>query len=193
MVKFARRTLIVQGFQLQFVLTLMIWLGFWLLVFWVLLDGPLIWQLVMGTPDAAASETASIFLLLHRRLWFPLLVLFLGLLFIFLRTTHRVAGPLYRFRRIFEAVGAGDLSVRVRIRRSDYLVEESEALDMMLANLRAPIRLAQERVATIHRELTWLSSKPAITQLDLSRLQELLVDARGALGRLKTTEDHASK
>ncbi|MBW2028344.1 MAG: methyl-accepting chemotaxis protein [Deltaproteobacteria bacterium] len=57
---------------------------------------------------------------------------------------HRVAGPLYRFRRTFEQIRDGNLGFRVRIREKDYLHPEEDSLNEMLESLSNRVLAAQE-------------------------------------------------
>ncbi len=45
-----------------------------------------------------------------------------------------------RFRKTFKAVAAGDLSVRVTIRKHDYLGHDADILNEMIAGLRTRIK-----------------------------------------------------
>src|SRR5262245_434658 len=52
-------------------------------------------------------------------------VVFLGLLFIYDAVTfsHRIVGPIYRFRKTVEAIAAGEELELVRLRKGDFLQE----------------------------------------------------------------------
>ena len=98
---------------------------------------------------AAANE----FLVLHARLW-PALLIVLALLALHsVIVSHRIAGPLYRFRRVFEAVAAGDLSVRARLRKHDYLMPEADALNEMLEALAARVAGLEEEAQAVRAAL----------------------------------------
>jgi hypothetical protein len=74
---------------------------------------------------------------LHARLW-P--VVFSSLVSVFLSSWllyRRMVAPLVRFVRIFEAVREGAVPEPITLRAGDYLRREAEALNGMLAALRA--------------------------------------------------------
>lgn len=87
--------------------------------------------------------------------------LYLGLmLLISLYVSHRFAGPIYRFEKSAQLVGAGDLTHRVSLRTGDELMELQEEFNGMAAGLQALIQkdrnLAQrlsERVDEIAKRL----------------------------------------
>jgi hypothetical protein len=61
-------------------------------------------------------------------------VLLLGLLFIYdaLILTHRIVGPIYRFRKMIEAVKAGGEIARMNLRDGDFLLELKDEFNEML-------------------------------------------------------------
>ena len=58
------------------------------------------------------------------------LVYFLGI-----RQSHRVVGPVNRIKRIFEAIGTGDFSQRITVRRGDALEDLAKAINEMADRL----------------------------------------------------------
>ncbi len=131
-----RKRLIVEGFQLQFVIVSLLWLAVTLLLFLAVLFGPaavlVVWP---DTTDAQRADAASRLIALHEHAW-PAVVLALASGGLFLvRHSHRLAGPIYRFRVTFSRVAAGDLTPRVRLRKGDYLVDEAAELDAMIRSL----------------------------------------------------------
>jgi nitrogen fixation/metabolism regulation signal transduction histidine kinase len=86
--------------------------------------------------DELRSVTQQI-LDLHARLW-P--VVFASLVSVFLSSWllyRRMVAPLVRFVRAFDDVRRGQLPEPITLRASDYLRREAEALNAMLAALRA--------------------------------------------------------
>lgn len=49
--------------------------------------------------------------------------------------SHRTAGPLYHFRRVFEQIKAGNLNARVRLRPNDDFKEVAQAFNDMMDSL----------------------------------------------------------
>ncbi|OGX24647.1 MAG: hypothetical protein A2Y03_03065 [Omnitrophica WOR_2 bacterium GWF2_38_59] len=52
---------------------------------------------------------------------------------VFTLFSHRIAGPLYRFEKILQQIGAGDLTANIKLRKKDQL-EEFEKLINILVN-----------------------------------------------------------
>lgn len=173
---FWKRKVLVEGFQKRFVAAQMIWLAAFLWLFLILLFGPLLWPLTQETASPQELQSASYFLELHRLLWPALLVLFLGLTFVYLRISHRVAGPLFRFKRVLRDVGAGTLTMRVRLRKGDYLQDEAAVLDATIQMLRERLARAQADAKTMAAQAaalqTSISSGATPKPADLAQLSE---------------------
>jgi nitrogen fixation/metabolism regulation signal transduction histidine kinase len=77
-----------------------------------------------------------------------LMVVLIGLLGIYF--THRVAGPVYKMKRLLRQVGEGHLHVVARLRRGDELQDFFEAFTEMIAGLR---RFEQEQLDELESAL----------------------------------------
>jgi methyl-accepting chemotaxis protein len=95
---------------------------------------------VEGLSAEQRSVVAGEFLSLHYRFWpaIPIVLILLGAHSILV--SHRVAGPLHRFRQVFQAIGEGNLTGVVRLRKNDYLKEDAELISRMMNSLGSRIR-----------------------------------------------------
>lgn len=57
------------------------------------------------------------------------LVLVIGVWYFSLRSTHRIAGPIFVFARQLRAFGAGDLTARISLRDKDMFQEEAAEIN----------------------------------------------------------------
>jgi methyl-accepting chemotaxis protein len=103
------------------------------------------------------QEAAAEFLSLHARFWPAMLGILILLSVHSLVVSRRVAGPLAGFRRTLKAIGEGDLTVRARIRRFDYLSKEAASINEMLDNIRERLRRLQEEYGQAYG--MWLEFK----------------------------------
>lgn len=137
-----RRRQVLVGFQSRYITVQLAWTLVLLLGFAALrLAPPLV-----GLDSVSAAtrlERVTQFLHIHETLWVSLGALAAALTAASISLSHRVAGPLYRFRKVFEAVQQGDLAVSTRLRAGDYLMAEREELEQMLVVLRQHIGTAQ--------------------------------------------------
>ena len=173
-----RRRFIVEGFQTAFLLTQVVWVAGWLVVLAAGVMVPAIWPILAGRPEDADQTVASTLLLLHDRLWLPLLVFFVGLTLVLIRETHRVAGPLYRFRQVFRTIASGDLSLRVRVREGDYLIQEADELDRMVTALRDRVSHMQQSVHRVVAAIESLDKQGLLPPDTMHALRESATNAR---------------
>jgi len=102
------------------------------------------------------KEAAHQLLLLHARLWPPVLLL-MGLLALHtIVVSHRIVGPLYRFRNELRKIGEGNLFVHVKLRKNDYLGKEAEAINDLVESLRGKVRKFEVSQKTAHKTLVEL-------------------------------------
>jgi general secretion pathway protein G len=182
---YKRRIIIVDGFQAQWVLTLLVWVAALLAAFAALLIGPPVWQMIMGDASHSDLETASALLALHDRLWLPLAALFLALALVVIKLTHRVAGPLYRFRVVFGELAKGNLAVSAKIRKNDYLQLECQAIEAMVEQIAGRVKSAQAAVSELQDELATVST---IDPHELARLNAHANAAASALATFRTEQ-----
>ena len=137
------------------------------------------------------GELAHQLSLLHERVW-PSVVGVLVLLAIHsVLFSHRIAGPLYRYRTIFNAIREGDLTVSANTRKHDYMKKESESLNEMIASLRSRIKDLEEQggqargvLAELKRAVETESRKEVDQTID--RLEEQLERLNGSLHEFRT-------
>lgn len=177
-----RRRFLIDSFQYRFLGITMLYLLAALAIFSTAIFLPLMVE-VQGDPLVATGDTAaaSQFLTLHARFW-PALGVTLGLLlFHAIITSHRIAGPLYRFRATYKQVAEGELFQRVGLRKNDYLGKDAHALNLMIAALRDRIRKIRgqnDRAAALLPEL-----RDAVGDGEPERIREIL-------GRLSAEMEH---
>ena len=160
-----RRVQVLIGFQARLAAAHLTWGGSMLAFFVVLLLVPILRDLD-APQEYLRLEAATTLLRLNVSLWPALLVIAATMTAVTLSLTHRVAGPLYRFRQVFEAVARGELWTFTRIRSTDYPHEEAEALEQMLVTLRDQIGRARlaTREAQAARDLA--TAQAAIARAD---------------------------
>ena len=122
---------------------------FYLLLFLVVIGSILFIPVMMELDRVDYSSdqavlAASKILYLHSKFW-PAVLLALFLICIHsIRTSHKIAGPLYRFGRLFETMKEGNLPKQVTVRRGDYLNNEVKLVNEMLESLQKGVQEIQE-------------------------------------------------
>ncbi|HUV36023.1 MAG TPA: hypothetical protein VMX58_03690 [Patescibacteria group bacterium] len=188
-----RRSL-VDPFQLRIVGVAVCHFMLVILIFVSALFLPIIIELQSGDISSPHVQAAARgFLFLHNRLWAPLLGALVLLVLHNIIVTHRIAGPLYRFRRYLKSVGDGDLSSPIKFRKKDYLKKEAQVASCMVESLR-------DKVASVERQLeqvswAWTEMRSALAdetghdlQLKIDAMDDHIEECRAGLEVFKTTE-----
>lgn len=166
---------IVDGFHLRFVLNTLLYIGLILLTSTALVFlGPVIELLYGGTSDRT-RVAADQLLWLHAAVWPALVLVLVAMGAVLVATSHRIAGPLVRFKRVFAAVRDGRLPARVRLRRGDFLTTEAAVLEGMLDAQRRFHEELHGRVASVLDAATRLHAAAHAAPMPLERLTGDLV------------------
>ncbi len=143
--KFPKKRFIVDTIQYRIIGVSLLYFFAIIMVFAGVLFVPLMFQLngdSLSSP--AVQQAANQFLVLHTRLWPPVLVL-MGLLVIHnVVVSHRIAGPLFRIRNELKKIGDGNLFVHIRLRNNDYLDKEADSINRMVDALRGKVQGIEE-------------------------------------------------
>ena len=189
---FKRRRLIVDRFQYRLIAISAIHFGLVLLVFLVAMMLPL--MLRLDDPSATYFEkqqVADVLLFFNEQLWLPLGAVFLLLIVHSLFVSHRIAGPLYRFRMVFKALAEGDLAIRANIRKHDYLHLHARALNEMIEALETKIRGLEDQVVLLGKGAAQL--KDAVSSGAKAEVQKAQARVESQLEGLKGQLAHFAK
>ena len=187
---FKRRRILVDRFQYRLVA---ISAGHFLLVLIVFIASMLV-PLMITLDDPSASyiekqRVADVLLFFHEQMWLPLLAVFLLLTVHSLSVSHRIAGPLYRFRAVYKTLSEGDLAIRANIRKNDYLHADARALNEMIQALQTRVGGLEGQVRQLKEEAAQVTaSANAGSNADVrkaaERVESRLEDLRGQLAGL---------
>lgn len=154
---FKRRRLIVDRFQYRLLAISLIHFGFVLLFFSAALFLPLALQLDNPSLSWVEKEqVANMMLFYDEKLWLPLVGIFLLLTIHSVFVTHRIAGPLYRFRMTFKALAEGNLSTRANLRKHDYLKNDACVINDMIGTLETRIRSLENQAMRLQEGVAQL-------------------------------------
>ena len=113
---------------------------------------PLLWDLSSVGLSGGFEEQAIVMLYLHERFW-PLASLCLVIVVLgAIRYSHRVAGPMVRYKRHLRLLANGKLPPSLRTRRNDFMKAEVSCLNEAVLGV-------SERVDAIRRAQIELDSK----------------------------------
>lgn len=147
--RFFKRRFFVGELQYRLLAGHFFYLGSLVLLFCAVLYAPLMATLFdSSTPQDQTEVVAQQIVAMQGHVWVALPIIVVLCVLHSVLISHRIAGPLYRFNRIFNDLGRGDLSLRVRVRRTDYLIHEADALNTMIGSLAEKLRDIRESHTT---------------------------------------------
>ena len=115
--------------------------------------------------DFVAAERI---LYLHEKFWPAILLAFFAMGCHSIFTSHKIAGPLYRFNHIFNAIKEGTVPAPMQLRRSDYLYSEMENINQMLQRLGGKLTELQEAQANLNRSI--IKCKDTVSHSSMNEL-----------------------
>jgi hypothetical protein len=155
-----RRYLVYGNLQIRLVAVSMGYVAFYVAVMAIATLAPLIFELKAVNSDShRAYLLANSFLYLHRHIWPIALLILIPVGLHALLFSHKVAGPLYRFRQIFLALADGILPGPQRIRKRDYLQPEMKLINDILDSLRRKAADLQETQRAIAGSISEIAQK----------------------------------
>lgn len=132
----------------------------------VLLD----YYLSFGRNAGWDMDMLGVFLQAQKLPVIQLVVFVVVLVFITLRLSHRVAGPLVNLEKSFARVAEGDLTTRVQLRPRDELKDIRDAFNTMMGQINSHVAADRARVGELLKILDQLVSTETP---DASRVAEL--------------------
>jgi methyl-accepting chemotaxis protein len=176
---YKRRKLIVDDLQYRLLIAGIIYFAAVVFIFACSLFVPVIIQLEKGgAASYEAQEAAHQFLVLHDRVWTPLVLAFVLLIVHSVLTSHKIAGPLYRIRTVLNSVGKGDLSGKITLRKKDYLKKEADAVNAAIESLRERVERLRSHSEDASAHLTALkqSAQSGAAESVTQQVDKLTVD-----------------
>jgi methyl-accepting chemotaxis protein len=149
--------------------------------------------LAMANQDLSLEMRAAAadrLLTLHSRVWPAIVAMVCVLGLHSVRIFHRLIGPLYRFRWAFAKIGNGDLNFRVKIRKSDYLHREEEALNQMIEGLSERCESLQQAGLRALESFSAIEQTPSQISGGQDSDQQLLQEHRQHLADLLEQVQH---
>jgi methyl-accepting chemotaxis protein len=116
-------------------------------------------------------------------------VFMLGLLF-----SHKIAGPVYKIEKNVDEIANGNLSLRVRLRKGDELVDLADIVNKMVENIDKSVGMSKRDVLDIQKDLTEIkkiifsrSDNPAEIEASINRLELKLNKLDASLNKWTTS------
>mgnify|MGYP001563273476 CR=1 FL=1 len=115
------------------------------------------------------------------------LIMAIATIAVTLFVSHKIAGPLYRFKKILEAMGEGDFLSQVRIRKGDQLQDIAKIFDDMIAKNRVKIKALKADLGIFKEKLSKISESEISEhkRAYLSELKRISSEIDGLISHFK--------
>lgn len=139
-----RQFFIDKRLQTKYALLTVLLLLVYSMLFAFILFTPYIFKLETGATLEEKTAAARVLLELHKSVWpaLGLVVAILSVISIFV--THKIAGPVYRFKKDIAEICTGNLDITFRLRKRDDLKDLAESLNMVITELRTCVNTIQK-------------------------------------------------
>lgn len=101
-----------------------------------------------------------------------MIIVSLATIVVTLFVSHKIAGPLYRFKKVIQALTEGDFSSEFKIRHLDQLQDLAGALNNMVIKVRSELKALQNNFSSLKEKLDNISEhevvehkRPYLTEL----------------------------
>jgi methyl-accepting chemotaxis protein len=136
-----------------------------------------------GETSLKLQQAAKMILYLHEHYWPAVLLSLVLICFFSIRTSHRIAGPLYRVMLVLESLKKGKLPKPVNARKGDHLTAEIEITNQMLEGLRMHMGEIQKAEADLYDAIAAFSK--LIGHASSDELTSLMKDIREKRDKLE--------
>jgi methyl-accepting chemotaxis protein len=100
-----------------------------------------------------------------------------GICWVSLVISHRIAGPVYRFERSAEDVAKGDLTSKIFLREGDELGDLREGFNTMVESLNQKVSASVSSAAKVRKSLEEISQDPAVPAAAAQKVRQALAEA----------------
>ncbi len=194
MAKLIRRQYFIdKQLQTKYIILTILLLLMYTVLFVVILIFPYIVPLTFDAPIEEQAEAARMLLTLHESIWPALGAVILIMSSVSIFITHRIAGPVYRFKKVLAEISGGNLDISIKLRDKDDLKDLAEEFNLVISELRGFVKTLQEDYATLSSCISELEDKIRNSQISNETGQELIKKMRASKENIAQALDKYSK
>ncbi len=184
-----KRIVVHRGLQTRFAAICIAYVLVFVVILSLALFLPVILDLHASANDPErAVRAADRLLYLHDTFWLVAVVSLVAIGLHAIRLSHKIAGPLYRHRRILESLVEGKISAPMIPRKGDYLLEETAAINRMLEKLRSGVQDLRESHFRLSEAVHLLAALG-----EDGKAEEVLKQVSEVSERVKETDEKLSR
>jgi methyl-accepting chemotaxis protein len=181
-----RQYFIDKQLQTKYIVLTILLLAIYTLLFVAILFLPYAIPLSFDYPVEEQTKAARMLLTLHKSIWPALgtVILIMGAVSIFI--THKIAGPVYRFKKVLAEVSAGNLDISIKLRKRDDLKDLAEEMNGLIAELRSFVGTLREDHSALAACIDEIEEQIRTNQITSETGRELIE-------KLKSSKDKTAK
>jgi hypothetical protein len=120
-----------------------------------------------GNISKKTIESANNLIFLHNNFWLPSVLCLISIAIHSIRTSHRIAGPIYRLNTVVDSIKQGILPAPLRgLRKGDYLTAEFSQASDMVESLRLKLGDIQASHEDLDKTISQCNALSGIAQQD---------------------------
>ncbi|MFQ5596840.1 MAG: hypothetical protein ACE5GK_02200 [Nitrospiria bacterium] len=151
----------------------------------VLIFAPLAYRIYSENITPELQQAADAFLALHEHFWPAIFILLSVIGLHSIRISHRMAGPVYRFKETFKEMQRGDLSTHITLRSGDFFVDLMEEFNKTTISLREGFKGLKEQDEHLQSALIGLNQQLDDENVSIEALKRLTRNAQESELKLK--------
>lgn len=149
---------------------------------------PLLWNLGDRVPNVQVDpDTAVVMVYMHERFWLVAAICLALVTIGALRLSHRIAGPLVRYKRNLRLLAEGRLPPPLRTRRRDYLKDEVACLNAAVDGVRSRVDAIRKAQCAVRRQVEAALDRTPRAAAELAGLVEAQRDLARAVAAFTET------
>jgi methyl-accepting chemotaxis protein len=154
-----RKYFIDRQFQTKYIILTILLLVIYTFLFVVILMFPYIVPLSFDAPLEEQAEAARMLLTLHKSIWPALGAVILIMSSVSILVTHKIAGPIYRFKKVLAEISGGNLDISIKLRDKDDLKDLAEEFNLVISDLRGSVATLRDDYETMSSCIIELEEK----------------------------------
>jgi len=132
------------------------------------------------------SRLVSVLANANLRLFYTLLALIPIAVWLGIMLSHRIAGPWYRLENILLDIAKGNITEDIKLRKTDELRTLADAVNKVIARLRADKDQTAQQIDILKQDLTSLHQELGRPEPDLARAKQLISKLQDSYNNLKS-------
>lgn len=188
-----RRYFIDKPLQTKYLVMTILLLAVYTLLFVTILFVPHMISLSGEGSLTEQTNAARTLLTLHTSVWpaLGIVILVMSTLSIFI--THKIAGPVYRFKKVLAEISGGNLDISIKLREKDDLKDLADEFNLVINELRVFVASLREDYATMSACINDLEEQIRDKRISIETGQELIKKLQSGRESIARTLDKYAK